>query len=63
MNLATLRLQCAQQVGLIAETRIVARKDIRSRAFILGLFDRPFALHIKVFQEELAVVAEIMKRG
>ena len=57
-----LRLQRAQQFGLIAWPHFVAWKDVSRGTFVLRFIDRALALDVKVFEKELAVVAEMVER-
>ena len=61
-NLTPLQLQDAQQFGLSAGPRIVCRKDVCRRAFVLWLVDGPLALQIKVTQKQLAVLRKVVER-
>jgi hypothetical protein len=61
MNLTALSLKYAQQIRLTTGARVVGRKHVCRRTFILGLIDRTLALEIKIFEEELRVVAEVVK--
>ena len=46
----------------LGRPRVVAGENVSRRTFVLRLFNRPLGFQIKVFQEELAFVIEIIER-